>query len=243
MLGDLLVSMKRRWYVVIVVIGVFAFLGWSLLRDGGTYFARTVVWFTADEAPTILPENGSGDGEVISFAGAIATELNRGRTPANYASAAAPYYGAGVRQGILVALRDVGGQWSSWYSAAVIELRIVGRTEQWVATRRDDLLARIYAITEERTSGAARDAGREVTVSVEPLTRSISYVSPSRVQVLMALAALGLAALFTGALAASTIDRAIGRARQRPRGAASRTDESETVPAHAEAAKREEVLA
>lgn len=211
MLGDVIRAVKRRWYVVIVVLAVFAYIGFSFMRDGGTYHARTVVWFTTDEAPTIVPENGSTDGQVISFAGAIATELNRGRPPANYAAASAPYYGAGVRQGVLVALRDVGGQWSSWYSAAVIELHIVGRTETWVADQRDDLLERIDETTRERAQ--AEDPEHSIAVSVEPLTKDISFIAPSRLQQSLAFAALTLAALLTAGYAARAVELFAQRAR------------------------------
>ena len=152
MLSDVAHAVGRRWYAVVVVATIFGGIGWTFTTDGGTYYTRTVVWFTTDAASTILPDNGSTNDNIIAFAGAVATELNRGRPPANYASAAAPYYGAGVREGVLVALRDVGGQWSSWYAAAVIELHIVGRTEQWVADQRDGLLAQIEEATRERAA-------------------------------------------------------------------------------------------
>ena len=238
MLSDVAHAVGRRWYVVVVVATIFGGIGWTFTTDGGTYYTRTVVWFTTDAASTILPDNGSTNDNIIAFAGAVATELNRGRPPANYASAAAPYYGAGVREGVLVALRDVGGQWSSWYAAAVIELHIVGRTEQWVADQRDDLLAQIDEATRERAAvgtgvwaGADSAPSQRITVSVEPLTTDITYVSATRIQRLSAYGALAVGALLTGTLLVTWLDRiGLNRSRhRRPGRGAIRVPEKEAL--------------
>jgi len=209
MIGEVAASMRRRWYVVVVIVGLSAALAWTMTEAGGTYYSKTIVWFTADSAPTLLPDNGAENSDVIAFAGAVASELNRGRPPANYASSEAPYYGAGVRQGVLIALRDMGGQWSSWYNAAVIELHIVGRTEAWVADQQEALIANIDEYVRERVGGD--DSSQAITVAVEPLTREISHVAASRLQRVMAYAALGLAGVLTSGVAVTLVERVLRR--------------------------------
>ncbi len=209
MLNRALGAVRRRWYVVVVILAAFSVLGWYFAHNSGTYYAKTAVWFTQDAAPTILPANGAQTADIIAFAGAVASEINRGRPPANYASSDAPYYGAGVRQGVLVALRNVGGQWSSWYNAAVIELHIVGPTEEWVAQQRDGMLDRIEASVGE-LSGFG-ESTQKVTVAVEPLTRDITYIYPSRPLTIIALSAMGLGGVLAAGWAALVIDAVVGR--------------------------------
>ena len=68
MLSDVAHAVGRRWYVVGVVATIFGGIGWTVTTDGGTYYTRTVVWFTTDAASTILPDNGSTNDNIIAFA-------------------------------------------------------------------------------------------------------------------------------------------------------------------------------
>lgn len=206
---DLLAAMLRRWYVV-AGIGVVAALGVAwLAHDGGVYSTRTVVSLRYAESSVVAPDNGMGTESVIVFAGTVAAELNGGRAVPRYSSSEAPYYGAGIRQGTLVGVRDEGNQWSPHYTSALLELQIVGRTEAWVTQQQTALLARIDAIVAARQA-AVTDTRERIVAEVEPLTTGISYIAYSRSTFLAAVGAVGAASLIVGGWLAVELDRRKG---------------------------------
>ncbi len=54
-LVDVFEAMRRRWYAVGAVAVMSLVLAWVLTQSGGTYYSKTVVWFTLNSAPTIIP--------------------------------------------------------------------------------------------------------------------------------------------------------------------------------------------
>ncbi|QAY61965.1 hypothetical protein ET495_00090 [Xylanimonas allomyrinae] len=224
-------AVRHRWYVCALVCAAFAVFGVTQMQGGGTYYSKTAVWFSINMPPPLMPDSGADTPDVIAFAGAIATQLNNGRAPASYSSPDAPYYGAGVRQGVLVGIRDVGGQWANWFTRAVIDLQIVGPSEEWVTQQQDGLMARIQQAVHLRSAGSDEASPDTVNVQVEQFTQGVEHVEPSLVMRAMACAALGLAAILAGGLASVAADSAGHRitARRRPLTAANEsTTESET---------------
>jgi hypothetical protein len=201
----------RRWYVLVLVLAAMAFLAFTLHRDGGTFTTRTAVTFTLPATTTLMANNGSNDSSVIAFAGAIASEINRGKPVANYSSADAPYYGAGVREGVLVSLRNEGNQWMAVFPSATIEIQIVGPTREWVEERQQQLLAQITEVVGAQQSLAVPTAENRITGTVEPTSTRIDEVAPSRSTELLALAALALAGSILGMWAAVALDLMIRR--------------------------------
>lgn len=210
---ELIVVMGRRWYVVVTVILVAA-VGTAVFENsGGMYTTRTAVRFVLDEYATLLPDNGSRNENVISFAAMIATEVNGGRPPAGYARADAPFYGAGVREGVLIALPNTGGQWESSHSEADIEIQIVGPTRAWVQERQERLTAQVRDRARQLQDDMDAPRAERITTSVAPLTARIEYVAPTRSSRLAAYGAMAVAALLVAGWAAVSVDRAALRAR------------------------------
>ncbi|WP_309616974.1 hypothetical protein [Salinibacterium sp.] len=201
----------RRWYVLVLVFALMALLAYALHRDGGTFTTRTAVTFTLPAATTLMANNGSNDSSVIAFAGAIASEINRGKPVANYSSADAPYYGAGVREGVLVSLRNEGNQWMAVFPSATIEIQIVGPTREWVEARQQQLLTQIATVAGAQQSLAVPTAENRITGTVEPTSTRIDKIVPSRVTEILAFAAMGLAGSILGIWAAVALDLAIRR--------------------------------
>lgn len=210
---DVVSAFGRRWYVLLAVLLCFGGLAAMLARDSGTFSTRTVVTFTLPARTTLDPESGVSDASVIAFAGAIATEINLGKPSPQYSSSSAPYYGAGVRQGVIVGLRNEGNQWRSSYPLATIEVQIVGRTFEWVKQMQHDVLEKIEeAASVQQSVLSPRD---RIVVTVEPLTMNIEQIVPSRTSRIAAFGAICLAALLVGGWGAVGLDRAMTHRRAR----------------------------
>jgi hypothetical protein len=208
-LSEVLRSALRRWYVVLFVVIVGACGALWLQKDGGTYATRTSVVFTLPGQGALLPENGVTDERVIAFAAVVAQALNNGEPAAAYATADAPSYGAGVRQGVWVGLPNLGGQWVQSYGLAQVELQIVGRTESFVKQKQSELLKRVtdIATTTQEQSDVPADA--RIRTSVVPLTTQINHIEPSRSAELLGFGAIGAASITVGTWLAIQLDRRV----------------------------------
>jgi hypothetical protein len=213
--GELLGAMRRRWYVMLAVAAVAAIAVVYLAQDGGIYSTRTVVTLRYAQAAVVAPDNGMGVDGVITFAGTIAAQINGGRPVPRYASSDAPYYGAGIRQGEVVGLRDEGNQWAPQYTSAMIEIQVVGRTEDWVEERQSSLLSEIDAIVAARQLEVV-DKRERIVAEVEPLSTGIEHIVSGRSAFAAAVGAMGVVVLIVGGLLATMVDRwRGGRARHR----------------------------
>ncbi len=208
---DIVSAAFRCWYVLLLVLSLAASLAATFYRDSGTFTTRTAVTFTLPARTTLMANNGSDDTSVIAFAGVVATEINRGKPAPSYSSVDAPYYGAGVREGILVSLRNEGNQWVARYPSATIEIQIVGRTREWVKAQQQELLTRIAYITNAQQSVAVPAAADRITATVEPTSTQIDEIIPTRAAEILAFAAMALAGVILGTWSAVEVDLRIAR--------------------------------
>lgn len=210
---DIVGMMLRCWYLCLVVLAAFAVVGWNYDKNSGSFVTNTVVTFTKPATATLEPENGISDPSVISFASAIASEVNDGHTTPLYASADAPIYGAGVRQGISISVPNAGGQWSTSFTTAEIDVQIVGRTPEWVEEQQRTILARIVGATTAQQSATSPKG--HISARIEPLSTQIGHIQTSRSSQLMAFGALGLAGLVSANAAAVLLDGLLQNVRGR----------------------------
>lgn len=212
-LRDVVQAVLRRWYIVVVLVGIGVAGAFALHSDGGSYATRTSIVFTLPGQAALLPGSGATDDRVIAFAANVAQEINGGRPAESYATADAPAYGAGVREGVWVGLPNHGGQWVDSFGLAQIEIQIVARTEAAVYDKQQELLLRV----EQLAVGQQREAGVSdaelITTSVVPLTARIDHVTPSRSATVIAFGAIGAAAAIVGVWLAVLLDRRIPRFR------------------------------
>lgn len=206
---DVVGLMLRRWYVLIMVLAAAGCLALAYDQDSGCYTTDTVVTFTLPSASPLQPDSGATDSSVIAFASAIANEINAGEPNPRYAHADAPFYGAGVRQGISVGLPHSGSQWEMSFPTAAIHIQIVGRTSEWVEKRQTSAIARINAAVQEQQKSSK--PSEHISTSIQPLSTQIAPVMPSRSDRLMAFAAMGLAALVAGAVLSVLCDDLVSR--------------------------------
>ena len=214
---DVAATVARRWYVTLIALclAVAMWLVWA--RDGGCFTTSTIVSFTLPSRTSLLPESGAFDESVIAFAGVVAHEINGGHAAPRYASSDAPLYGVGVRKGVLVGLPDSGGQWTTSFTKAEIEIQIVARTYDDVKQTQDRLLRRVIQITRDQQRNAS--ATHRIGTSVMPLTTTIREITATRSSQLLALVALAIAAIMVGGWATLELDRRLAarkRARHNP---------------------------
>lgn len=205
-IGELMAAVGRRWYVALAVAAIAVFAGAGLLRDTGVFATRTVVSFMLPEKTSLAMNSGIDDTSVIAFAGVVAQQINNGKEPATYSTDEAPFYGAGVREGVLVSLPKAGNQWVTNYLRAEIQIQVIGATEQSVVEVQSDLIERVYQATAALQLHVAEPTAM-ITASVVPLTTRVYPVSATRSTAIAAVAALAVAALIVGGWLCVTADR------------------------------------
>jgi hypothetical protein len=208
-----LAAMRCRWYLVVVALLVVAVVFVMFAREGGGYTTKTAVTFLVPSTTSLSPDNGSGDTSVIAFARSVAAQVNNGRDPVSYSMDDAPYYGAGLRQGVLVVVPNDGNQWYSSFTHAEIDIQIVGRTEKWVKQEQAEYVKKILSSTQAQQAGIVSNPANYLTASVLPLTLVIDKVAPTRSALLAAAAAMLVAWLIVSAGGAVLLDRRLSRRR------------------------------
>ena len=210
---EILSAMLRRWYIPIGLLACAALVTVILARDGGIYTTTTVVSFMRPATTSLSPANGTNDSSVIAFAGAVVQETNNGRPPERYSMGDAPYYGAGVREGVLVELANSGNQWVSTFSESDVEIQIVGRSIGWVKTRQKELIDKVLGFSNAEQAALTMSSDDRIAATVVPLTMQIEYISPSRSSQVTAGAAMLAVALIMGAWGSITVDHLLSRRR------------------------------
>lgn len=209
---EILSAMLRRWVIPLTLVACATLVTVVLARDGGVYTTTTVVSFMRPDTTSLSP-NGSNDLSVIAFAGAVVQAINNGRPPERYSTDEAPYYGAGVREGVLVELANSGNQWVSAFTRSDVEIRIVGRSFDWVEARRNELVDKVLSIAGSQQVPLATSPQDRITATVVPLTSQIEHITASRTSQLAAGAAMLAAAVTVGAWGSVTADRLLTKRR------------------------------
>lgn len=210
---EVLSAIGRRWYMPLVALLVGVLLLMLFVRDGGVYTTKTVVTFMLPDTSSLSESNGLHDYSIITFARAVAAVVNNGKAPVSYSTSQAPYYGAGIRQGVLIDVPSDGNQWYASYTRAEIDVQIVGRTREWVAQRQSKIVNQIIMSARSEQAAVTSDTSSYISAEVVPLTLNIGRVSPTRSAQLAALVAMALAVVIVGAWAAVQVDRRLARRR------------------------------
>jgi hypothetical protein len=204
---NLLTTMLHRWYALAAALLCAAVLTIFLAHDAGVFTTRTSIIFLYPNASRLDHYNGAGDRSIISFAATIAQEVNQGEPPITYAAGSAPYYGAGVRQGVLVGLPNSGSQWLAMYQKAQIDIQIVGPTSAWVEGRQTDLVNDVLGLADKQQAHLGIPAARRIVATVDPLTLGIDRVTPNHTAQLLAGCAMLGAGVLVGGWSAVMLDR------------------------------------
>jgi hypothetical protein len=208
---DVARAVARRWYITVISLLCATGFALVLLHNSGLYSTRTVVQFIRLQPSQVAigPANGTEDENFISFAGAVASEVNNGRPISRYAWEDAPLYGAGVRKGILVGLPDAGGQWLTSFNRAEIEVQVVGPTQEWVEDRQRLLMQKIADSSRELQGPIYKDQGQRIRTVIAPLTSTVDHIEASRSQQAAAVLLMLIAGLIVGGWVSVRVDLTI----------------------------------
>lgn len=210
---EILVAMLRRWYIPLGALLCAALVTLILARDGGIYSTSTVVTFMRSSSTSLSPDNGTDDSSVVAYAGAVVNAINNGRPPAPYSMSDAPFYGAGVREGVRVDLADDGNQWVSTFSRSDVEIQIVGRSLDRVEAEQQQMIDLVLSFADAEQAALMVPVEDRITAVVAPLTTQIDYVHPSPNSQAVAAGAMLTVALIVGAWGSVAVDRLLSRRR------------------------------
>ncbi len=220
---QILSAMLRCWYVLLGVLAVAALVTVVMANDGGIYSTKTVVSFLLPDSTSLSPSNGTNDSNIIAFAATIVQAVNNGRPTSRYSMDDAPFYGVGIREGVLIDLTNSGNQWASTFSKAEIEIQIVGRTLEWVKSQQNTLVNKVVGTAASQQASVGIMPKDRISASVVPLTTDIEHIAPSLSSRLTAGAAMLAAALIIGGWGAVRVDRRLSARRRGSRQTVSST--------------------
>lgn len=196
---DILSSVMRRWYIILASIAVGLAASHAVIGAAGVYWSRAEVTFLApasDVNPNALTTRSS---DLIVTAGVVAKLVNGNITWNKLADPSATLVGEGVYDGWAVRLPDYGGQWSSVYSRAVLDVQVTGPDAETVRERQSALLVQIDQHLDELQEGVAPTD--RITTTVVPAEPTVYYVSGRTTRALaMVWMLCGAAALATASL-------------------------------------------
>jgi hypothetical protein len=204
--------LRRRWYVLALLLACTAAMIIALPRTPGLYWARVSVVFLPPVGPESVGNVLEGsDSSLVFFAAAVQRSVGRTADEMPVSSAAATLYGTGVQEGYSVTLVNSGGQWRSNFNRPMLTLEVVGGSAKDVANAMDQLITRVQdtAVVMQRNAGARERS--LIRTELSPEAPEISYVSGDRNRALTAALLLGVGISLASTLAA---DRVLGRRRR-----------------------------
>jgi len=214
--GELLTVLRRRWYAAfaVLIVGVGMVV---------VFQPKPLYWTQVDMA--VLPPGArvsdlmsdTDQDKFVNFAAILEREFNDGQVEFRLAAADAPIYGAGIRQGASVELPNLGTQWQSSFSRAVLSVQVVDRSPERVKDVLDGILSRIEVLA--RNTQVAQGVAEENMITVGPVPHEpvVIDVGPSGASFARAALAFGTVGVVLACVAAVEVDRILARRRTRER--------------------------
>ncbi|RPF26078.1 hypothetical protein [Georgenia muralis] len=193
-IADLWRSVRRGWYVVVAGVVCTTLAGFYVLEHDGVYYSRVDVILMAPSSALYPNSLATTSGDLIQTAGIVETVLNGTDQPRKLAETSATLVGRGELRGSLVVLPDTGGQWAPNFNRQVLDVQVVGPTEESVRAEQARVLGRIDEILEEIQDETGVAAVNRITteVAVDPPTVHHLTGEPRRALVMTALLGGGL---------------------------------------------------
>ena len=213
---EILRSLIRRWYVMLVALACVAIAVPMVSRVEGVYATRVNLVFLPPSSETSDANTLHFSSEsLIDFAAVIERAYNGNAQQPRYSSIDAPIYGDGETSGVKVFLPNAGGQWSSDFRDATLVVEVVDPNRETVTKRLDATIAKVQELARGWQLDAGVNPDQRISVLVSDDTSGVRFVQGSTVRAAGAIVLLGLVA---GGVAAVLLDRALSR-RSRTRAA------------------------
>lgn len=210
--------LRRRWYVVLLglalLVGAMAYVA----SRPGVYWAQADVMILAPKSaryPNVFEQTSQS---MISMAGLIERDVNKGTVAAATSTAGVTLAGEGVRDGHAIKLPNNGGQWANNFDRPVLDVQVVGSDPAAVRVKLMSLVDVVIYELKARQDALNVSSSTRITASLVPSSPPVFHLSGNRNKALGATLILG-----AGLISVSTVgaDRLLSaRSRRRPDDAA-----------------------
>lgn len=135
-LADLMRALLRRWYVVLLVMGISFGLAYTATRTEPVYHARTEVVLLAPASARYPNELVTTSESLILTAGILAEQINGTEQRLKFGSALVnPVGSPGIGEDTWIQLLDTGNQWVPAFEQQVLVVDATGTTPERVSER------------------------------------------------------------------------------------------------------------
>lgn len=213
--SEFLGIMRQRWYVVlaglVIVAGSIAYVS----SRAGVYWTQVDVVVLAPKSaryPNVIRDTSQS---LISMAGLIERDLNKGITPPATASSSVTLVNEGVSEGYSISLPNSGGQWANNFDRAVLDVQVVGPSAEKVRVELRELVAMIDNNLKQRQVADGVDNRDFITTSSAPSAAALFYFNGERSHAFAAILLLGGTLIPVSSVGADRLLRANARRRRK----------------------------
>ena len=190
---DLLATCRRQW--IILMLGLLLTTGAVMwVRDQqGVFWAQSDEIFLSPKSSRFPNSLNTSSESLINTAGLVESLVDNGSSPLGVtSSSSASLVDLGVRDGTMVRLPNVGGQWAFNFAQPVLDLQVVAATPEEVARRMEELQTKVQAALTERQDAAGVALVNRITIQASPTSLDIQYRQGDQRRAVAAAGALGV---------------------------------------------------
>lgn len=195
---QLLWLLVRRWYLVVLGMGLTLAILWPATHRPGVYWAQVNLVLLpppSEYFPNMLEDPQYS---LSALAGVIVTDFNGLNEPPLMASSQTTLYGEGRASGVEVRMPNAGTQWKPLYPTAMIDLQAVGANAQQVTDEVAETTRRLKELLVARQDELGIDPSVRVSMISSPADPVVYYITGSRARALGAGAIVGFGLTIAG---------------------------------------------
>jgi hypothetical protein len=189
---DLLVAVRRTWYVAVFGVVATVFLVLSVSQQPGMFQARVDVLLLLPQSANNPNSYTATTESLIDTAGIVATVLSGASGAPLTSSSTVTLAGQGIRDGWSVRLPNSGGQWANNFDRPLLDVQVVGPSHDAVLKRANELVTRIEAELIRRQDRAGVSPHNLIRTRLSPPTPQVSFSRGSPTRALAASLLLGV---------------------------------------------------
>lgn len=191
--GEFFALMLKRWYVLLLGIGLTLMVAWSMGHRPGVYWSQVNVVLLSPTSQDFPNELEDPPYALAPLASLIVADFNGVDRPLLTAASDTTLYGEGEREGVLVRMPNHGNQWRPLYTTPTIDVQVVDSSPEAVSNEVDNVISELDQLLTERQNALGVDQFSRATIIASPTDPPIYYVSGSRARTFGAIGAAGLA--------------------------------------------------